>query len=70
MYRIIEKFNGTFRCEVVIQDGTERWTEKTLEEAKTSVKSAAKVLNGTKIKKKDIELYRSCGQKTSTSTDV
>ena len=58
MYRIIQKLDGTFRCEVVIQDGTERWTETDLETAKEKIKSAAKVLNGTKIKKKDIELYR------------
>ena len=58
MYRIIQKLDGTFRCELTIQDGTERWDETDLEEAKKSMKRGALVWNGSKIKKKDIELYR------------
>ena len=58
MYRIIQKLDGTYLCELMIQDGTERWDETDLEEAKKSMKRAAKIWNGTEIKKKDIELYR------------
>lgn len=58
MYRIIQRLNGGFECEVSVQDGTERFTATTLEEAKTAVKRSAKILNGVKIKKKSIEVYR------------
>ena len=58
MYRIIQKQDGKFICEVQIQDGTERWTETSLEEAKKWVKKSMKSLNGTDIKKKSIPIYR------------
>ena len=58
MYRILEKANGEFHCEVGIQDGTEYWVEKSLDDAVQAVKRAAKFLNGQKIKKKEIKHYR------------
>ena len=58
MYSIIQKIDGSFLCECVIQDGTERWTETNLEDAIKSMKSSAKFLNGSKIKRKDIEFLK------------
>jgi len=40
---------GDFLCDVMIQDGHERWHERSLKEAVQSVISGAKVLNGTVI---------------------
>jgi len=40
---------GDFLCDVMIQDGRERWHEGSLKEAIRSVIDAAKVLNGTVI---------------------
>jgi hypothetical protein len=58
MYSIIQKMDGSFLCECMIQDGTERWTESNIETAIQSMKRSAKVLNGSKIKKKDIEFLK------------
>jgi hypothetical protein len=58
MYTIF-KTDGTFHCEGRLQDGTERWTKPTLEEAIKSMKHFAKVMNGMKIKKKDIQFFES-----------
>lgn len=55
MYTIIVK-DGKYHCEGKVQDGTERWTEDTLEAAVKSMKTHAKVMNGTKIKRKHIRL--------------
>lgn len=49
MYMVTEVGPGDFLCEVMIQDGHERWHENSLKKAKESVISAAKVLNGTVI---------------------
>ncbi len=59
MYTIIDLGNGQFRCEGRIQDGTERWTENSLEAAISSMKSFAKTMNGEKkLKKKNITYLR------------
>ena len=65
MYRIVEKLDGKFLCEVMIQDGTERWAEYSLKDAKKSVKRAASFFNGTKIKTKDIEIYKEISAPTT-----
>jgi hypothetical protein len=57
VYRIYVA-GSVFNCECRLQDGTERWTETTLETAIRSVKKFAKVMNGTKIKKKDITFLK------------
>ncbi len=57
MYRIFKHPDGTFHCEGKIQDGTERWTEATLEGAIRSMRKHALVLNGVKITKRDIEFF-------------
>ncbi len=57
MCEIYSMADGTFRCVGKIQDGTERWTCNTLEEAVKSMKRFAKVMNGTKIKKKHIAFF-------------
>ena len=58
MYSIIKQADGTYLCECVIQDGTERWTKATLEDAIQSLKEAGKALNGwDKVRKKDISYY-------------
>lgn len=63
MYRIIyNDCRNIFNCEVQIQDGTERWSETQLFDAIASVIRGARVLNGTYITKKDIEII-------NTSTD-
>lgn len=58
MYTIVKRLNGTFLCMGRIQDGTERWEEKSLDEAVKSMKSFAKVMNGArgehKLKRKHI----------------
>lgn len=56
MYRIYTE-PDYYRCECDIQDGTERWKDKTLKEAIKNMKYAAKSFNNTEIKKKDIEIY-------------
>ena len=58
MYTIIYGLDGLFHCDCMIQDGHERWTEKSLEEAIKSMKVAADVLNHSKIKKKDITILK------------
>lgn len=58
MYKIIRLLNGTFACQFRLQDGTEYYTETTLEKAIAHAKLFAKVMNGMKIKKRDIEFYR------------
>ena len=58
MYGITRGLDGRFYCACRIQDGVERWVERTLKEAKRSVKRAAKILNGMQIKKRDIELFK------------
>lgn len=55
MYTIYCEANK-YRCEVRIQDGTERWEKPGLEEAVKSVIQAARIMNGTYITQKDIEI--------------
>lgn len=57
MYRIANNGYGVYFVECGIQDGTERWEEHDLEAAIKSLKHAAKWLNGTKLKRKDIEYF-------------
>ena len=54
MYTIVKGMDGRFHCQGRLQDGAERWIKDTLDEAVASMKKFARVLNGTKIKKKDI----------------
>jgi hypothetical protein len=56
--QIIQRIDGKYLCIVQIQDGTDQWDEDTEDAARKAVKLAEKVLNGNKIKKKDISLYR------------
>lgn len=49
--------DGTWWCEVRIQDGTERWSKPTRLEAVRSVISGARVLNGSYITEKDISFH-------------
>lgn len=54
MYTITKCLDGKFFCECIIQDGTERWLKQDIDEAVNSMKRAAEILNGAKIKKRDI----------------
>lgn len=58
MYQITELLDGKWACAVMIQDGTERWTKDTRQEAVQSVISGARVLNGSYIKESDISFSR------------
>jgi hypothetical protein len=58
MYTITDMGNGQFWCEGKLQDGTERWVKSSLEEAVQSMKTFAKTMNGTKLKKKHIAYLR------------
>lgn len=58
MYTIIEE-NGKFVCEGRLQDGTERWTKDTLDEAVESLKRFADVMNHDKnLKRKHITFLK------------
>jgi hypothetical protein len=48
--------DGSFLCEYRIQDGTERFTEKTLNDAIHGLISAARAMNGSFITEKNIEV--------------
>ncbi len=54
MYSIIELGNGDFQCICRIQDGTERWPEKSKAIAMRSLIGAAKAMNGATITEQDI----------------
>lgn len=58
MYTIILGKDGKYHCEGRIQDGTERWVCDSLEDAVKKMKCHAKIMNGTKIKKKHIVFLR------------
>lgn len=45
-----------FRCHCVIQDGTERWEEESLEKAIASLVSAARVLNHDHIPRSAVDV--------------
>jgi len=55
-YLVSQTAADTFRCEVMIQDGWERWDESSLAEARESVIRAAKVLNGMVLDEGNISL--------------
>ncbi|MDE1971297.1 MAG: hypothetical protein KGI50_07025 [Patescibacteria group bacterium] len=46
--------DGTYQCRGQVQDGMETWIENNFEVAVRSMKDFAKIINGTKIKRKDI----------------
>lgn len=52
MYTIMLGQDGKYHCTGKLQDGTERWTENTLDAAVKSMKRFAKTMNGAKIKKR------------------
>lgn len=58
MYTIIETTDKDYLCICQIQDGNERWSERSLGEAVDSMIRSAKTLNHTTIEKKDIVFYR------------
>lgn len=58
MYEIYCREDGTFTCVGRLQDGTERWTSLSLDEAIKSLKKFAKVMNGSTLKKGGITIYR------------
>lgn len=55
-YLVTQTASDRFHCEVMIQDGWERWDESSLEKAKESVIRAADVLNGTAIDEDNISI--------------
>lgn len=63
MYTIFKGTDGKFHCEGRLQDGTERWTKDTLDEAVESLKQFAETMNGAKgphrLKRKHISYYES-----------
>lgn len=58
MYWVTLMMDGRFYCEGRLQDGTERWYKTTEAEAVKSMKEFAKVMNNTKLKRKDIDFLR------------
>ena len=56
-YRVIKKYDGTFACEIMIQDGWERWTEKTLDIAIGSVVAAARAYNHVYIHRNEVVVF-------------
>lgn len=59
MYTIIKGLDNKFHCEGGLQDGVERWEEKTLSTAVKSMIMFALTCNNDKIKKKDITYLQS-----------
>lgn len=57
MCEIYRKADGTYGCVCRIQDGAERWSSLSLEEAVKDMKESAYVLNHDKIKKSDIAYF-------------
>ncbi len=55
-YTITRLGQDKFACAVMIQDGWERWEEKTLDKAVQSVIGAAKTLNGAELTEKNISI--------------
>jgi len=55
MYTIVRMKNGMYECRCRIQDGVEYHTCDSQEKAINWIKSAAKVMNNAKIKKRDIQ---------------
>jgi hypothetical protein len=59
MYTIILGLDGKYHCQFRLQDGTEYYTEPTLETAIAHAKKFARIVNGDKkLKKKDIAFYK------------
>lgn len=55
-YIITQRGQDRFTCEVMIQDGWERWEKPSLDEAVQSVIQAGKVLNGMELAKENISI--------------
>lgn len=55
MYTIVKNLKGGFSVSCTIQDGVETYQCKTEDEAVKKLIRAAKVMNGTKITRKDID---------------
>lgn len=62
MYTIVKRLDGTYLCMGRLQDGTERWEEKSLDAAVKSLKKFAKTMNGArgehKLKRKGITFLK------------
>lgn len=69
MYWITKLNNGKYLCEVRIQDGTERWTEESEDEAVHSVIQGARVLNGSYIRRDDISIWNEPPKQPNTVSD-
>lgn len=62
IYRITEQSNnpdGLYYCECSVQDGTQSWYEDNLDLAISSVVVAARTLNGSFIRRDEVEIIRS-----------
>lgn len=68
MYSVVELGNGQYQCFCRIQDGVERWTRDTKQDAAYSLINAAKVLNGATITEKDIHFEAPMPRFTSTES--
>ena len=58
MYIITEGLDGLWHCELMIQDGWERWTAHSREEAITSMIKGARTLNHGYIREDDITFQK------------
>lgn len=56
MYQVTQLQTGGFTCWGMIQDGSERWEEKTLKEAIDSMIQFAKIMNSDTIVQGDISI--------------
>ncbi len=56
MYQVTQLKTGRFTCWGMVQDGSERWEEKTPREAVDSMVRFAKVMNGMTITQGDISI--------------
>jgi hypothetical protein len=54
MYTITELLTGKWYCELMVQDGYERWHENTREEAVQQMIKGARILNNSYIREDDI----------------
>lgn len=61
--------DGRFNCVGQLQDGSEKWICSTLDAAVKEMKQFAKVMNHSKIKKKDINYYQEIETKITQVVD-
>lgn len=69
MYSITRMLDGSWYCECRIQDGTERWSHKSRQEAVHSLISGARTLNGSYIREDDIAFYEQPPQPVCVTTN-